>query len=125
MSQTVEQRAAALVNQMIAQVANLYAIGQTLAEISNLWTNLSVATKINAFPTASLSATGGINAPDGSPNNANPINTGVEPGTLLNIAISANDIAGINTFLQGVAAVIGGGAVSANGAVAQLVAKCL
>lgn len=122
---TQEQRVAALAMQMVNTVAQLYATGQTITQMAALWTNLSAANKLNAFPTAALNTTGGIGTPDGSPTPANPININVTTGNELTLAISANNLAGLLTYLQGVASAIGGSAVSANGAAPQLVALCL
>lgn len=123
---TQETQVAGLANQIIALSAGLYGMQQQINTLSAEWTNLSAGTKINAFPTAALTTTGGLSpTPDGSSNVANPINTSVSPGTLLSRAISPNDLAGLLTFLQGAALVIGGSAVSANGAAVQLIAKTL
>lgn len=122
---TQENQAATIANTVITLTAQVYALGQTINQLSSEWTNLAVATKLNAFPTASLTATGGIGTNDGTPNTANPINVNTTPGSQIIRAVSANDLAGMLTFLQGVAGVIGGSAVSANGAAAQLIAKTL
>lgn len=122
---TQEQRVSALAMQMVNTTSQLYAIGQTIGQMSTLWTNLSAANKLNAFPTAALSTTGGIGTPDGSPNPANPININASPGSELTLAISANNLASLLTYLQGVQSAIGGSSVSVNGAAAQLVALCL
>lgn len=122
---TQEQRVAALANQMVSLTAGLSATAQQIAQISTLWTNLSAANKLNAFPTAALTTTGGLGTVDGSPNVANPINIQVAPGNELLFAISANNFAGLLTYLQGIQSAINGSAVGANGAAAQLVALCL
>jgi hypothetical protein len=125
MTTTQETQVADTVNQIIAIASTLYGVGQQINRISAQWTNLGAATKINAFPTAVLTTTGGIGAADTTPSTTNPINTTVAPGTEINRAISATDIAGLLTYLQGIASAIGGAAISANGAAAQLVAKTL
>lgn len=122
---TQETQVAAVANSLISLASGLYSIQQQINQVSSAWTNLSAATKLNAFPTAALTTTGGIGTADGSPVVANPINTGVLPGSEINRAISANDLASLLTYLQGISSAIGGSAVSANGAAAQLVAKTL
>lgn len=117
---TQQDQAVALVNQIIALAASLHATQSQITELSSAWTNLSAATKINALPTAPLSATGGLGTADGAANPADPIDTRVTPAVTQ--AISANNIAGLLTYLQGVSTAIGGGAVTANGAAAQLIA---
>lgn len=122
---TQETQVAAVANSLISLASGLYSIQQQINQVSSAWTNLSAANKLNAFPTAPLTTTGGIGTPDGTPVVSNPINTGVLPGSEINRAISANDLASLLTYLQGISSAIGGSAVSANGAAAQLVAKTL
>lgn len=122
---TQETQVAGVANQIINLTNTLHGIGGQIAELSALWTNISAATKLNAFPTAALTTTGGLGTADGTPSTSNPINTGVAPGTALSRAISSNNIAGLLTYLQGVQSAIGGSAVSANGAATQLIALCL
>jgi hypothetical protein len=122
---TQEAQVANVANTLISLTAQLSAIQTQITAANAAWTNLSAATKLNNFPTAALTTTGGLGTPDGSPVVTNPINTGVAPGTLLSRAVSADDLAGILGFLNGIGAGIGGSAVSANGAAVQLVAKCL
>lgn len=117
---TQQDQAVALVNQIIAITASLHATQSQITELSSAWTNLSAATKVNALPTAPLSATGGLGTADGAANSVNPIDTRVTPAVTQ--AISANNIAGLLTYLQGISTAIGGGAISANGAAAQLIA---
>lgn len=117
---TQQDQAVALVNQIIALAASLHATQSQIAEVSSAWTNLSAAAKVNALPTAPLSATGALGTADGAANPADPIDTRVTPAVTQ--AISANNIAGLLTYLQGVSTAIGGGAVTANGAAAQLIA---
>lgn len=121
---TQEIQAANLANTMIALVAELQQIATAVTSCSNQWTNLSAANLLNAFPTAPLSSTGGIGSADGSPNTAHPINVTVSPGSEINRAISANNLASMLTYLQGVQSAINGSAVSANGAALQLLALC-
>ena len=123
---TQQDQTAGIANQIISLTSQLYGIGQAINLLSSQWTNLSVANKLNAFPTSPLTPTGGITSPgDAEPVVTDPIDITQNPGSLLSRAMSANDLAGLLTFLQGVASVIGGGAVSANGAAAQLIAKTL
>jgi hypothetical protein len=125
MTTTTETQVAALANNLVDLTSRLYAISQEISQASALWTNIGAASLLNAFPSFTASATGGYGSTDGSPNVAHPINIGVQPGSLLSRAISANDLASLLTFLQGIQTAIGGGAVSANGAAVQLVAKTL
>lgn len=123
---TQETQVAGLANQIINLTSALDGVRLQINALSSEWTNISAATKLNAFPTAPLTTTGGIGGtPDGTPVTTNPINTGVAPGSLVTRAISASNIAGLLTYLQGVASAIGGSAVSANGAAAQQIALTL
>lgn len=122
---TQETQVAAVANQIINLTSAMSGIQQQISAASSAWTNLSAATKLNAFPTAAVTTTGGIGIVDTAPANGNPINTSVAPGTQISRAISANNIAAMLTFLQGISTAIGGGAVSVNGAATQLVALAL
>lgn len=122
---TQETQAAAVANNIIAMCAQLNGIAAAIAAISTQWTNLSVANKVNAFPTAPLLTTGALGTADGSPTVANPIDVRVSPGSDISRAISPNNLASMLTFIQGVQSAINGSAVSANGAASQLVALAL
>lgn len=122
---TQETQAAAVVNNIIAMCAQLNGVAASIASISALWTNLSVANKINAFPTAPMSTNGTLGVADGTPTVANPIDVRVSPGSDISRAISPNNIASMLTFIQGVQSAINGSAVSINGAAAQLQALAL
>lgn len=122
MPSTQETLVAGVANQIIHLTSALALIQQQINLASAQWTNLSAATKLNAFPTAAATTTGGIGVADGSSVTTNPINTGVAPGTEIVAAISATNVASMLTYLQGISTAIGGGALSANGAAVQLVA---
>lgn len=119
---TQQDQVSAVVNQIVSLTAQLAAMKIQIDQTSAAWTNLSVATKVNAYPTAPSLTTGALGTADGSPTVTNPIDTRVAPGNTLSSAISANNIASLLTYLQGISTGIGGGAVSANGAATQLVA---
>lgn len=119
---TQETQVANVANNILSLTASMVGISQQISVISSQWTNLSAANKLNQFPTAVLTATGGLGSSDGSPNTANPINTNLAPGTEINVAVSANIIASMLTYLQGIQLVINGSAVTADGAAAQLLA---
>lgn len=109
-------------NTLLNLASQAWSLKQQIDVASAAWTNLGVASKVNAFPTAPATSTGGLGTADGSPVVANPIDTRVAPGSALSVAISPNNLASLLTFLQGLSTAIGGGAVSANGAAVQLVA---
>lgn len=119
---TQEARVVGVANEIMQLSSALYSIGQRIGIVSAAWTNLSVATKLNAFPTAAITTTGAIGAIDGTPVVTNPINTGIAPGNQLVMTMSATNVASLLTYLQGIQTAIGGGAVSVNGAATQLVA---
>ena len=121
---TQETLTANVANQMIALAGALANMQTQINAASAAWTNLGMAAKLNAFPTAALTTTGGLGAADGSPVNTNPINISIAPGSQLNRAFSANNFATLLTYLQGISAAIGGSAVGANGAAVQIVAAC-
>lgn len=122
---TQETQVANVANQLIALASGLYSIQQQINAASTAWTALGAATKLNAFPTAAITTTGGLGTADGSAVTTNPINTGVSPGSQINRAISSNNLAGLLTYLQGISTAIGGGSIATNGAAAQLVALTL
>jgi hypothetical protein len=122
---TQQTQAAAVANTLIAQLAQAASLQAQIDATVTEWTTLSVANMINAFPTAVFLTTGALGTADGSPNVAHPIDTRTADGALITRAISANDIAGIVTGLNGISAAIKGQAVSANGALASLIAKVL
>lgn len=123
MSTTRETQAAGVANLILQLVAQAQSLKLSIDQASATWTNLSVANMINAFPSAPTLTTGALGTADGTPNVANVIDTRTVDGALLLRAISANDIASMLTFLQGVSSCIGGSAVSANGAAVSLIAK--
>jgi hypothetical protein len=125
MSVTPETQAAAVANALINLAAALNGIQQQINTASAQWTNLSVANKLQAFPTTALLASGALGTADVSPVQTNPIDTRVATGSDISRPISYGSIAGLLTYLQGVSTAIGGGAVSANGAAVQLVALTL
>lgn len=122
---TQETQVANIANTMLALVSGAYSLQQQINQLSTQWTNLSAANALNAFPTAPLLTTGALGTADVSPNVAHPIDTRTTDGGLINRAVSANNLASMLTLLQGIASVIGGTAVGANGAAPSLVALCL
>lgn len=122
MAITQETQVANVANSIISLASAMSGIAAQIAAVSLAWTNLSAANKLNAFPTAPLTTTGGLGAADGAPVVTNPIDVRTLDGSLITRAVSASNVASMLTFLQGVQNVIGGGTVSANGAAAQLVA---
>jgi hypothetical protein len=122
---TTEAQTAAVANGIITLVAQCNGLKAQIDALATQWTNLGAANLLNAFNTAAITSTGGIGTVDGTPNVAHIINTSVAPGSLLTRSISANNIASMLTYLQGVSSAIGGNAVSANGAAASLIALTL
>jgi len=122
---TQQTQAANVANTLLSLLAQAASLQAQIDAMSTQWTNLGVANMINAFPTATVFTTGGLNAADGTPNVAHVIDTRTTDGALINRAISANDIASVLTSLQGISNVVKGQAVSANGATVSLVAKVL
>jgi len=123
MSTTRQTQAASVANSLVQLVLQAYNLKLAIDQNSATWTNLGVANMINAFPTAPALTTGALGTADGSPTVANPIDTRTVDGALLLRAISANDLASMLTYLQGISSCIGGTAVSANGAALSLIAK--
>lgn len=121
---TQQDQAIAVANQMFSLVAQANAMQAQIGALHTTWTNLSTATKLNACATAALLTTGGLGTADGSPTVTNPIDTRVSGQATLSKAMSANNIASIDTYLQGVQQCINGTAVSANGAAPSLLALC-
>lgn len=121
---TQQDQAIAVANQLFTLTNSLAGIAAQIAVVSSTWTNLSAANKLNAMATAAAATTGGLGTADGSPVVANPIDTRISGQASLSKAVSANNIASILTFLQGVQGAINGSAVSVNGAAPQLLALC-
>ena len=122
---TQDQQAAGVANNVLALMQQAYQFQQTINQVALQWTNLSAATLLSNFNTAPLLASGALGTADGSPNTAHPIDTRTAPGSELNAAVSEANLASMMTALQGFANAMGGTAVSANGAVPQLVALAL
>lgn len=118
---TPQTQAVGLVNSLISLVQTVTAEAGSIDDLSALWTSAAVANTVNAFATRALNADGSLGAADATPNNQHPI----DPAVGVSKALSANDIAGILTSLQGVRDVVNGKAVAANGATISLFAKCL
>lgn len=121
---TQQDQAIAVANQMFSAANQCSTLASQLTALHTTWTNLSVANKLNAMPTAPLLTTGALGTPDGSPNTANPIDTRVSGLSGISKAMSANNVASLDTYLQGIISAIGGGAISANGSAPQLLALC-
>jgi hypothetical protein len=123
---TPQTQAIGLANQLISYTQQAAELSAQIDALHAQLTNISAFTLINAFPTIALDAMGGESGTsDVSPNVAHPVNINIFPGNQITRAISATDLAGLDTFLQGVSSAIKGSAVSANGAAVQLVAKTL
>lgn len=119
---TQENQTASVANRIIQLLASADGLRLQINAVSTDWTNLSAATKLAAFPTALATATGALGTVDVSPDVTHPIDTrGTLAGAQLTNAISSNNIAGMLTGLQGIATVINGGSVAANGALASLI----
>lgn len=115
-----------VVNRIIALTAQLHDIKRQVDDAAGQWTNISAANNLANFPTAPLLTTGELGTADVAPNVAHVVDTRVAgTGALISRAVSANDVAGMLGVLQGISTAIGGGAVSANGAAVQLIAKTL
>lgn len=125
MATTRQTQAADVANGIIGLVAQAQNLKASIDALSSRWTNLSVANMVNAFPTAPTLTNGALGTADVTPNVVNVIDVRTVDGALIGRAISANDIASMLTFLQGLSTCIGGGAVSANGAAASLTAKAM
>lgn len=122
---TQETQVDSIANTIINLTSAVDGIRQQINAVSAAYTNLSAATKLNNFPTAPLTTTGGLGTADASPVVTNPIDTRTVIGGGISRAVSANNLAGMMTGLQGIATVINGGSVAANGAWQQLVALTL
>jgi hypothetical protein len=122
---TQETQVANVANTIIMLAAQANALATQIVAVSTQWANLSVANKLDNFPTAAVLATGALGTADTLPVTTNPIDVRVSPGSDIVRAISASDIASVLTGLEGVQSAIGGGAVAANGALVQLFALCV
>ena len=121
---TQQDQAIAVANSLISLVGQATSLAAQIAAATSAWTNLSAATKLNALSTAAALTTGGLGTADGSPVTSDPVDTRVSGQGGLSRAMSANNIASLVTYLQGVQSDIGGSADSANGAAVQLQALC-
>lgn len=123
MATTLETQVANVANGIIATVSQAATLKLQIDQLSAAWTNLGAANLLNLFPTTAATTTGGLGTADVSPNVAHPIDTRTAVGGEISRALSANDIASMLTFIQGVSNVVGGSAVSTNGAAVSLLAK--
>src|SRR5262252_8042274 len=119
MTAPIDQHAR-IANGIISVSRQMFALGEQIQDLNQNWQNLSSANALNAMPTAPLTPTGALDAADGTPNPAHPIDTRTTDGATIERAISANDLAGLLTFLNGIHGAVNGQAVTANGAAPQL-----
>ena len=110
-------------NTIFALMASLNTTQAQIDSVIAQYNTLTLGNYLQNLPTCVLAADGSLGAADGAASPAHPIDTRVT--TAVNRPISANDIASMVTALQGVSDVIQGQSLAANGAIPQLVAKCL
>jgi hypothetical protein len=122
---TQETQAAAVANSIIALVQQAATMRAAIDAAATQWTELGAAAKLNAFPTSAMTDTGGQTAADVPPNPNNPILVTAGAGQLLTRAVSANVLASMLTYLQGLSLAIEGIGIGPNGAAAQLLALAL
>jgi hypothetical protein len=125
-STNLESQAIGVANTLLTTAQSLVGLINTINQTSGQYTQLTLGTVFAAMPTATPNADGSLGTADATPNVAHPINAPLlqtNQGLTLNRAISANDIGSLLTFLQAVAALAAGSAVTQQGQAPQVLAK--
>ena len=125
MPTTPQNQAANFLNTLISLGASLDSIRTAIDAAANFANEAGGAGILSAFPTAPLSADGSLGTPDATPDTSHPIDTRTPAGELLSRAFTANDAVALLNALGGVANVIRGQALTANGQTPTLIAKCV
>lgn len=122
---TKETQAANAANSIIALLAAAGGLSQQIDALNAQITNTQIATLIAAFPTAAVTSTGGLGTADTNPVAANPVNTGINPGSLLSRAVSLNDLTTGLAALSRLSTAIKGSTVAADATVVPLIYKMI
>ena len=122
MSTTLQTQALQIANTLINISQSLYQLENNINLISTQFTQLTLGNVFNAMPTTAVNADGSLGTADATPVSGHVIDTRLVPG--LNRAISATDLATLNTLAQAVAQLLSGGTVPAQqGEAPQLLNK--
>jgi len=122
---TQETQTANAANQILSLLAGFQSLQVQVDALNTLIASTSVGTLILQFPTAAVTATGGLGAADATPVSTHPINTGVAPGTLVNRAVAPADLASMLTALNRLSSAVKGNAVASDATVVGLTYKTL
>lgn len=123
MPATLQSQVVQLANNLMSAAVQAGQLKATIDQITGQWTQLSAGGVLNAMTTTVVNTDGSLGTADGSPNNAHVIDTRVNGGTNLSRAISANDLATLNTGLTALSTLLAGSAVTQQGGMPQLLAK--
>jgi hypothetical protein len=110
MTTTPQQQAIIVANGYISIAQQIMTICAQLTTLDQEWADQGIATIIAAMGTVALNADGTLGAADGSPKNANPLNTAIYPA--LSVPLSSNQIASLKTILDEIETYVSGGAVA-------------
>jgi hypothetical protein len=108
---TPQSQAVGIINEILQAAIDMDSLYERVVSISQRWTDDSVANTVNALQTTALNADGSQGTPDVAPNVAHPLNPQLYPALIR--AVSANQVAGMLTIIQGLKTYVEGGAVSA------------
>jgi hypothetical protein len=126
MTASPSSQAIYVANSLINIGQQLSSLEVTINNLSSQYTLLTLGTALAAMATCVVNADGTLGAADGTPTSGatHVIDTRVAAQAGLSRAISAADLASLNTLLQAVAQVLSGGAPPAQqGQSPQLLAK--
>src|SRR5690348_2782599 len=112
MSASLQSQAISVANQLISIGQQVYNLQQQINGTNGVYIQLTLSTALAALPTCVVNTDGSLGTADGSPNAAHVIDTRIAAASSLNRAISANDLASLNTFVAAVASLAAGSAVS-------------
>lgn len=109
MAATLQSQSIQVANELMAIGSTLYTLEQTINQVTQTYTQLTMGTVFAAFPTTAVNADGSLGTADGAANAAHVIDTRIAAVSSLARAISANDLASLVTLLQAVAQLLSGG----------------
>jgi len=108
MPATKQSQAIALANRLLLAGQSAYDLKAEIDAILSLWQETNAGAVFNSMQTAAVNADGSLGAADAAPIVTNPINVQVPPYNSLMRAISANDLAALNTLMGSLQTLLGG-----------------
>ena len=123
MPATLQTQAVQVANNLIGIAQTLYQLQDQINLNAAQFMQLTLGSVFTAMATCASNADGSLGAADAAPAAGHVIDTRVVTG--LSRAVSANDLATLNTLLQSVATLLSGAAVTQQGESPQLLNKLI